>query len=100
MKQSEIKSVIANIAPELRASGIGAIYLFGSQARGDFAQDSDIDLAFDVSDEVDERFSVLDQARLMVRLEELLGKKVDFCERSTLRPRIRQRVEAEMVRVL
>ena len=100
MSRDDFISVIDRAAPDLRAAGLSALYLFGSRARGDFHEDSDIDFAFDVADEADDNFSLLDQARLQVRLQRLLGRKVDFIERRALRPRIRQRVEAEMVRLL
>ena len=96
----DIRSVIDRAGPELRAAGLSALYLFGSQARGDSREDSDIDLAFDVAAEADENFSLLDQVRVQLRLQVLFGQKVDFIERRALRPRIRQRVEAEMVRLL
>ena len=98
MSLSDIHATITKAAPELRAAGVSALYLFGSQARGDAGEASDIDLLF----EVDERshFSLIDQARVQLRLEELFGSKVDFVSRGGLRPRMRQRVEADMVRVL
>ena len=94
----DIGATIARAAPELRAAGLAALYLFGSQARGDARANSDIDLLFDVVD--DWNFSLLDQASLMVRLESILGRKVDFIERRALRPRIRERIELEMVKLL
>ena len=98
MTRLDIGATIARAAPELRAAGLAAIYLFGSQARGDARANSDIDLLFDVVD--DWNFSLLDQASLMVRLESILGCKVDFIERRALRPRIRERIELEMVKLL
>ena len=98
MTRLDIGATIARAAPELRAAGLAAIYLFGSQARGDARANSDIDLLFDVVD--DWNFSLLDQASLMVRLESILGRKVDFIERRALRPRIRERIELEMVKLL
>ena len=79
-----IRATIDRAAPELRAAGISALYLFGSQARGDSSDGSDIDLAFDVADDANEYFSLVDQARLQLRLEELMGQKVDFFERRAL----------------
>jgi uncharacterized protein len=84
MDQKAIKSRIDQACPELKAAGISALYLFGSQARGDASDGSDIDLAFDVAEEANENFSLVDQARLQLRLEELMGRKVDFFERSAL----------------
>lgn len=83
---------------EMAQAGLSALYLFGSQARLTADAGSDIDLAFDVRP--DARFSLIDQAKLQLRLEEKLGRKVDLVERKALRPRIRQRIEAEMVRLL
>ena len=98
MTRLDIGATIARAAPELRAAGLAALYLFGSQVRGDASANSDIDLLFDVVE--DWNFSLLDQASLMVRLESILGRKVDFIERRALRPRIRERIELEMVKLL
>ncbi len=84
MGVNEIRSVIEGSAAELRAAGLSALYLFGSQARGEAREESDIDLAFDVSDEANANFSLLDQAGLQIRLQELFDRKVDFFERSAL----------------
>ena len=99
MSTDDFSSVIERAAPGLRAAGLAALYLFGSRARGDAREDSDVDLAFDVDPEC-EKFSLLDQASLQLRLEKLLGRPVDFVERDAMRPRMRARVEGEMVRLL
>lgn len=79
-----ISLTIERAAAELRAAGIEALYLFGSQARGEGRTDSDVDIAFDVSAEANARFSLIDQARIQLRLQDMLGRKVDFFERSAL----------------
>jgi uncharacterized protein len=93
MDQKTIKSTIDRAGSELRAAGISALYLFGSQARGDAGDVSDIDLAFDVSEEANADFSLIDQARLQLRLEELMGHKVDFFERRALLRRFGAKLE-------
>ncbi|MEP6869335.1 MAG: nucleotidyltransferase domain-containing protein [Novosphingobium sp.] len=98
MNLAQIRSAIVDSSPELRAGGINALYLFGSQARGDAGEASDIDLLFEVSD--DSRFNLIDQAHFQIRLQEILGRKVDFISRDGMRPRMKRRVEAEMVRLL
>ena len=85
--------------PELSRSGIVALYLFGSFARGDMREDSDIDLAFDVDEASNEAFSLFDQAGLQLRLQERLGRKVDFLERRALHRDLKPRIERDMVRV-
>lgn len=84
MDQEMIRAKIGAAGAELRAAGISALYLFGSQARGDANSGSDVDVAFDVSDEANAGFSLIDQARVQLRLEELIGQKVDFFERRAL----------------
>ncbi len=93
MDALEIKQRLATVSAELRAAGLSALYLFGSQARGDATAESDIDLAFDVSEEANARFSLIDQAQLQLRLEELMGRKVDFFERSALLRRFGPKLE-------
>ena len=100
MGVNEIRSIIEGSAAELRAAGLSALYLFGSQARGEAEEESDIDLAFDVSPDANSRFSLLDQAGLQIRLQELLGRKVDFLERRAIHRDLRPRIERDMVRVL
>jgi uncharacterized protein len=99
MGVNEIRSVIEGSAAELRAAGLSALYLFGSQARGDAGPDSDIDIAFDVAEEANEGFSLLDQAGLQLRLQELFGRKVDFFERSAMLRRFGPRLEP-LIRLL
>ena len=93
MAAIDIRSVIDRAGPELRAAGLSALYLFGSQARGDAGDESDIDIAFDVAAEADENFGLLDQVRVQLRLQELFGQKVDFFERRALLRRFGPRLE-------
>jgi predicted nucleotidyltransferase len=85
--------------PELARSGVAALFLFGSFARGEADEDSDVDLAFEIDDAFDSGFSLLDQAKLQNLLEEKLGRKVDFLERHAIHRDLRPRIEREMVRV-
>lgn len=85
--------------PELRKAGLGALYLFGSRARGDHRPDSDIDLLFEIAPEADARFSLWDKAGLLGLLKEELETEVDFVERRALRPGFVAFVEPDLVRV-
>ena len=85
------------LEPKLRAKGVCALYLFGSVARGNATPDSDIDLSFDIAP--DAKFSLFDQAQIMCDLTEALGAKVDLVPRRAIHPYIRERVEAEQIKV-
>lgn len=97
MTRDEALRRLREHTPELRSSGVVALYLFGSTARNEAGEDSDIDLLFEIGDL--SNFSLLDQCDIQIRLEELLNVNVDLVERRALRPRIKARVEPEMVRV-
>ncbi|WP_295215416.1 nucleotidyltransferase domain-containing protein [uncultured Brevundimonas sp.] len=84
---------------DLRSQGISGLYLFGSVARGDAGPASDIDLAFAVAEEMELRFSLIDQARIKRELGEALAAKVDFVELAYLRPGIRERVRQDLITI-
>ncbi len=98
MDREEVIATLRKHEPVLRAAGLVRLSLFGSTARGDRRPDSDVDLlaAFDQT----RRISLLDVAAIEVRLSELLGQRVDLVEEGMLKPRVRQSVEAEILRCL
>lgn len=96
MGRHEIIRILRDSAAELHDLGLAKLFLFGSTARGE-AQARDVDLLFEAQDMPG--FSLLSQAAAMNRLEDLLGRPVDLVERRCLHPRIKDRVEAEMVEI-
>lgn len=77
------------------ASHYGAynMHVFGSVARGEADEQSDIDFLV----EMEPKRSLLDLAGLLVDLEELLGCKVDVVPEDSLRKSIKDRVLNEAV---
>ena len=76
----------------LRALGVRSLALFGSAARGQARQDSDLDflVSFDqpnFDDYMDVKF----------RLEEIFSRRVDLVLESALKPALRQQVLAEAI---
>ena len=69
------------------------VRLFGSVARGDADENSDIDIM--VSFEPGR--SLLDHGALLMELKEFLGCKVDVVSERGIKPRIRDRVFKEAV---
>lgn len=82
---------------ELRADGVVSLSLFGSVARGDATEKSDVDLMSDF--EMGKRLTLFDKAGLEVRLAEILDTPVDLCERRMLKDEVRLRAELEAVLV-
>ncbi len=81
----------------LRERGINALYLFGSTARDEAGDASDLDLLYEY--DPSRKFSLFDQAGAMLELSDALGAKIDLVSRVGLRPRLRARIEGEMVRI-
>ena len=76
-----------------KAHGARNVRVFGSAARGEADEDSDIDFLV----EFEPGTSLLKHAALIVALEDLLGRKVDVAPEKTLKERIRDRVLREAV---
>ncbi|WP_457637353.1 nucleotidyltransferase family protein [Oceanithermus sp.] len=91
----EIAKVLEGRAEELRGFKVGALYLFGSCARGELGPDSDLDFVveFEPGAGFDEYMD------LKFFLEELFGQRVDLVTRRSLKPRLRPVFEKEGVRV-
>ena len=73
---AEIQAVVAELAEKY---GAERVYLFGSYARGDMNEESDIDLRVDKG-----RIRGLAMAGLLVELEDSLGKTVDLIPTGSL----------------
>ena len=97
MKKIEAISRLKPLERRLRERGIMALYLFGSTVRDEADAESDLDLLYEYDPA--QKFSLFDQAEAMLELSDLLGTSVDLVSRVGLRPRLRARVEGEMIRV-
>jgi hypothetical protein len=73
--------------------GATEVRLIGSVARGEARPDSDVDLLVTWS----EGASLLDQAALMLELENLLGRKVDIASDGWVKPSIREPVYRDVI---
>ena len=78
---------------ELRQAGIRHLSLFGSVARGDAAEDSDIDLAaeFDPAAKMD----LISLVALERRIGDALGRAVEILTEPVENPRLRANVERD-----
>ena len=94
-KETVIRTLRAHEA-ELRAEGISHVYLFGSVARGEADEKSDVDLFFEYNDPT---FSLFDLMRVKRRMRDILRTRVDAMTRKSVHPLIRHEVEAEAVQV-
>ena len=75
--------------------GVTNIRVFGSVARDQAQQDSDIDLLIDVGPTISSWFP----AGLILDLENLLGCRVEVVTEKSLNPQIREKVLREAIRI-
>jgi uncharacterized protein len=94
VRREEALRRLAEYRDELTAMGARSLSLFGSVARDEAGPDSDVDILI----EFDRPLSLFDLGRIQIRLEEILGQRVDLVMPESLRPRLRARVLAEAVR--
>jgi predicted nucleotidyltransferase len=87
-KREEIKRIAAK-------HGVINIRVFGSVARDQARQDSDIDLLIDVGPTTSSWFP----AGLILDLENLLGCKVEVVTEKSLNPLLRERVLSEAIQI-
>ena len=91
-----IDEITARAMPVLERYGATRAGVFGSAARSEMGDESDLDILVELGPEL----SLLDVARMNRELGEALGRRVDLVEYEALKPRIRDRVLAQEVRIL
>ncbi len=96
MKRDEAISLLQAHEADLKRLGVQRLYLFGSTARGEAGDDSDVDLFFDHEKGKLGLFELLD---VKERAASILGRKADVMTRDSLHPRLRKRIEASAVLV-
>jgi predicted nucleotidyltransferase len=74
--------------PILKRYGVAKAAVFGSYARGEAKNDSDIDLLVDIKKNI----SLLDFSALKQELQELLNRRVDLIEYSQIKPMLKQSI--------
>jgi len=83
-----LEEIRRKILPILKKHGVTKAGVFGSWARGESKEGSDLDILV----ELPEGKSLLDLARLKIELEERLGMKVDVLTYNSIHPLLRDRI--------
>ncbi len=99
MSRSNIVARLKKAEGALRASGVGALYLFGSHARGEARENSDVDVFVDPRS--DEDFGFLKFMEAYAAIQAAVGPDVEvgYSTREGLSRHIRGSVEREATRV-
>lgn len=88
MIQNTLEEIREKALPILKKAAIKKATLFGSYARGDNTEKSDIDILISFP----ESTTLLDVARLKRQLEDQLQKKVDLVSYNAISPLIRESI--------
>lgn len=81
---------------QLKELGVEHLYLFGSTARDEAGEESDIDLFFDHPEASLGLYQLIDLREAAARI---LGRKADIMSRRSLHPALKQRIEATALQV-
>jgi len=96
-KNKEIEKIKQKIKDILKKNKVKRAGIFGSYARGEQKENSDIDILVEIDDK---NMSLLGFIDMKLALQDGLGKKVDLVEYSTIKPRIKESVLNEQVRII
>ncbi len=94
--RAEVIAILEANADAIRSFGATALYLFGSAARDQMGQDSDVDMFVEYEPG---SFSYFDLFNLESHVARLLGRDVDLLTRPGLHPYLKDRIERSAVRV-
>lgn len=97
MTRDEIIATIRINAKAIQAEGVKKLWLFGSRARGDHRDDSDIDVLIDVAP--DATFSLNNLVGVQHIIEDATGLPTQATMRDSLKPRVAERISDDLLEV-
>ena len=96
MTKKELEKKLAAHRHELRKMGVVSLAVFGSVARNESTQQSDIDLLVDFDRDV----GLFHLFQTQHRLEEIIGvPRIDLIQKGAIHPALRERILSEAVNV-
>jgi predicted nucleotidyltransferase len=96
MRREEAITKLKEHEAELRQLGVQHLFMFGSTARGEAGEDSDVDLFFDYEKGKLGLFELMDVKEQTSRI---LGRKADITTRDSLHKVLRARIEESALQV-
>jgi len=95
VKKSEVIQKLEMFQDELKNFSVKNLYLFGSYAREEAGDQSDLDILVEFEPEA--QIGLFEFARLRRRLSELLGLEVDLVTPDALHPEMRDEILREAI---
>jgi predicted nucleotidyltransferase len=97
MQRDDAIRLLKQAEPELRARGVRSLALFGSTARGDAGQNSDVDLLVEL--EEGRRMTLFDLSEIKFFATDVLGRDADIAIRKSVRAGYRAGIERDALEV-
>ena len=94
--EEKIKKIRDILVEVLKKYGVSKAAIFGSVARGDDTEDSDIDIIVEFVDGK----SLLDLVALKLELQKMLGKEIDIITYNSIHPLLKEKILSEQVVIL
>ena len=92
----KIEQIKKKIIPVLKKYKVKRAGIFGSYARGEQNNNSDVDILI----KLDDKFDLLELIKLNILLEKILNKKVDLVEYETIRPELKKTILDEEISLI
>ena len=96
MKQQQVLQRLVKDQKALRQYGVESLSLFGSVAREEAKETSDVDLLVTF----DKPLGLFEFIDLKYHLQDLLGTRVDLVTKKGLHPQLRQKILKESIHVI
>ena len=91
-----VRTLMDEITPVLKRYRVRKASLFGSYARNEATENSDVDILVELEDDL----SLFDVIELKLEIEDTIGTGVDLVEFSTIKPSLRDRILKEQVPII
>ncbi len=97
MTRDEIITKLRANAEAIKAEGVSSLAIFGSRARGDQREDSDLDVLIEIAP--DAEFSLLNLSGVALLVEDVTGLNAQVSLRRSISPRMAERIADDIVEV-
>lgn len=91
-----IEQIKATVADYFKDKPVKSVYLFGSYARGEAREDSDVDIAVTLQNV---RISLWQYVAIVLGLEEALQKKIDMVEIDLMHSWVKRNFEKDKIEI-